>query len=249
MDIEKTLTETEDAGGGTYFSPQEGNNTIRILPPWKATGKWSGNPFFKVTLHYGFEVEGRNRTVYCLGEDDCPVCAFVTKLQAASTKGTRAVANKIRTQLRDFCNVLDRKRGHGRVQIYGLRPKQMRELRSFLRDPDFGDITHPKEGHDIVIERTGSGLSTRYSIRVRPKSSLLGLPDWKKKVHKLDQELIGDMEVKDIEEILEKNYGDLLYTTIPTKNKKKRKKVEEEEVEEEEEKEKKKGKKKRKKGK
>ena len=59
----------------------------------------------------------------------------------------------------------------------------------------------------------------------------------------------NNIEKQDIEEILEKNYGDLLYTTIPTKNKKKRKKVEEEEVEEEEEKEKKKGKKKRKKGK
>ena len=69
---------------------------------------------------------------------------------------------------------------HGDVRCRGKRWKQIHEgLVGIRTDEDAGgDFTHPAEGFDIIIERTGKALDTSYKVLPSRRSSELGNDEW-----------------------------------------------------------------------
>lgn len=203
-DQSKLQKKLEQIGSGAYFKPKEGKNTIRILPPWSDSGLW----YKEAALHYGMTDEtGKERAYPCLkmfGED-CPVCNKRDEFMEGDGEDKK-IADKIRARVKFYANVLDR--ATGSVKIWGFSQKTLGVLLSYCSDPDYGDITNPDEGFDVVIERTGTGkLDTRYAIRVKPKPSAVDVDGWEDFLQNLDTVVVDHMDEDALEEIVVANFG------------------------------------------
>ena len=208
-DVQRVLERSEeDMGSRKYWVPTEGKNIIRILPPWNDKGLF----YFTGVLHYGFSHDGRDRAYPCLlslGESDCPVCDLVETLKDSTALDDKKLAKRMQPKTKHYLNILDKKRKSKSVQIYGCGSGILRRLCGYLSDPDWGDITDPEEGYDVVLERKGSGFETRYEVRLRPKPTPIGVEDWIGKLHDLSSEVIEPISYKELKSIVEDNYGTL----------------------------------------
>jgi hypothetical protein len=219
----------ETLSSGKFWQPKEGKNQIRILPPWSEEGKW----FLKLGLHYGFkDEEDRNRAYPCFKDwkgQRCPACDAISELKKVDGGQKIIKAMSIRTKC--YVNLIDRRVGEDKVFIYGFSPKVMNEILSYDEDEDYGDITHPKKGFDVVLERTGSGLLTKYAIRIKPKPIAVGKFG---ELYDLDAEVPNIVTPYEMAEMLAKQYGELLEEFSPEDYGKKPKKKKAEEDEDEE---------------
>jgi hypothetical protein len=224
-DQDKLQKKLAEIGQGDFFKPKEGENRVRILPPWNKNGLW----FQEATLHYGLNNEkGQERGFPCLKQfgKDCPICEKIEELKEGGSEDKK-MAERIGTRTKFYANVLDRKTNA--VLIWGFSRKTLGILLGYDSDKeDYGDITNPETGFDIVIDRTGTGkLDTRYQIRCKPKSSEVDMEEVE--LHNLSQEVIDDMDEEELQEIVEANFG------MAKKSKKKSSDEDEDDEEEDEE--------------
>lgn len=233
-DLESSIAGLSDVDSGDYFTTKEGKNRIRILPSWTSKGPHAGRFFFKGILHYGFKVEGRGRAFPCLIMFDehaaCPSCAFAEALKDNGSEELDKIAQRVRSKSKYYVNVLDRKNPANKIQIYGMTRTMMRTLRGYLQDPDYGDITDPEEGRDLTIEKTGSGLATKYEIRISPKTSPIGIEDWKTQLHKLSKVVIDPIDKKTMVKHLRTSYGKVYSKLMGADTKPKEPEDEEEDI-------------------
>jgi len=206
VDMDKIRAKIQEIQRGIFWTPAVGKNVIRILPPWSKEGLY----FFTTTLHYGFKTEGRGRAYPCitaLGESKCPVCELLEELSSSGDTSDKQIASRIRPKIKHYSNIIDRKGGTD-ILIYGYSSKNLRALQGYMEDPDWGDITHPKHGHDVVIERVGTGFTdTKYEVRLKPTPSPIGVEDWVKKLHKLDQVVVEPIDYASLKSIVKENFG------------------------------------------
>lgn len=186
-DVEETVKDLETLGGEEFWKPKENKNVIRILPPWNNEGKF----YFKGVLHYTGE-EGQ-LPVPCRSMVDkpCPLCEVVEK---ASNK---KLAKKLVAKKKFYMNVLVLDNIKEGVKIWGATPKQMKKLRSYLEDPDYGDFTDPDEGREVIVEKDSSGTMPSYEIRMRPKASPIEYRGWEDELHDLDKDIIPEIPSKE----------------------------------------------------
>lgn len=239
-DLERNIADLSDVESGQWWSPKEGKNIIRVLPAWTEKGAHAGKFFLKGALHYGFKSEGRDRAFPCLSmfEKSCPACAFISVLQEEGSEASTAIVKRMRKQYKYWVNILVRtKDGTEKTpRIYGLKKKMMRQLRGYMQDPDYGDITDAEEGRDVVIEREGTGMNTSYELRVRPKATPIGTDDWEEKLHKLHKVVVEPMTEEQLIKELRASYGKL-YTKAMGLSESKTTKDDDDDDEEKEEKE------------
>lgn len=160
--IEEALA---DLGGGNFLKLKEGKNVIRILPPFDDSGLW----FYESYLHYGFKSGGKTVALPCTG-DGCLVCKKLNELASEGAEGSK-LARRYGTRTKFYANVLDRDNGNA-LRIWGFSKKVLQALKSYWMDVDDGcEFDDPINGRDIIVERSGKGLETRYEVRIRPKST------------------------------------------------------------------------------
>jgi hypothetical protein len=151
-----------DLGGGNFFKPIEGQkNVVRILPPYNDSGKY----FFEAKLHYGFKQGGKTISI-----PHVPGGYIEKKLNALASEGEEGskLAKRYGVRTKFYVNVIDR--ATGQVKIWGFSKKIMQALNSFYKDDeDGGMFDDPESGYDVIIERTGKGLDTKYEIRFKVK--------------------------------------------------------------------------------
>jgi hypothetical protein len=68
-------------------------------------------------------------------------------------------------------NIVDLDDLEAGVQIFPAGREVLRQLLTYFVDPDWGDLTDPDKGYDVVIEKAGSGLQTSYTVRPRKNST------------------------------------------------------------------------------
>lgn len=225
-DVGKSAKELGDLGGGNYFKPKSGKNTVRILPPWNDSGIF----FFKAILHYGIREEGGPVPCGKMVGKSCPIC------EALAGAGKK-MAKKSGPRIRFYVNVIDRKNPDDGIKIWGMTPRNMKKIKSAMEDPDYGDITDPDEGRDIIIELDDSKKGApQYEIRPRVKTSAIEVEDWEENLNALDEVVVTDFPSK-------KEYKELVAEAFNLEDE------EDDEDEDEEEKPKKKAKKDKKKNK
>ena len=192
-DMGKSMREMGDLGGENYFKPQSGKNTVRILPPWNDEGVF----FSKATLHYNVRDKGGPVPCRSMIGKECPIC------QAIKSVG-KDLADKCKAKDRYYVNVIDRKNQDSGVKIWGMTPRNMKKIKSAMEDPDYGDLTDPEEGRDIIIEVDDSkGGAPQYEIRPRVKTSDVGVDDWEDNMNDLD-EVVGELpSMKEYKKLVE----------------------------------------------
>lgn len=197
--MDKIQKKMAELGTGKFFKPKEGKNQVRILPPWNDEGLF----FLEATAHYGLKKEGRDIPIPCSGKADCPICQFIRKMEKGGKEDTK-LAKRLASRTKFYVNILDRK--SEKVSIWGFSRKILGGLLNRMDDEDFGDITDPDEGFDVIIEREGTGMKTSYDVRVKPKSSSVDLDELE--LLDLEKEVSRDLSEDEIEDLIEENFGE-----------------------------------------
>ena len=187
------------------WKPTPGKHQIRLVP-YKFNKE---NPFIELLFHYGIN----NKTYLSpssFGRPD-PIVEFAEKLKRMGDKEDWKAAKKMEPKLRTFVPVLVRgEEGEG-VRFWGFGKTVYQEILGYIADPDYGDITDPNEGRDIVVEIVSAEDSgTSYpvtTIRVKPKESPLA--DTKEATDKLLNEqkniteLYSELSYAELKSVLE----------------------------------------------
>ncbi|MCL6542077.1 MAG: hypothetical protein K6T87_16090 [Roseiflexus sp.] len=216
--LDEVLRGLDEVGRNDFFTPKEGKNVIRILP-------WKSVFYFKAVLHYGFQrISGDQklgeRAYPCLSmfNTDCPVCSFIEKIFTSGKEKLIPIAQRLKPVTKFYCNILDRDRMREGVKIYGFSSKMMRTIKGYLEDEDYGDITDPEEGRDLILIREGTGFTrTSYEIRVKPKPTPIDYENWEEELHELDKEVVQPVTKKFLEGKIEELKATIGKSTKPSK--------------------------------
>jgi len=146
--MRKKYQQLQSKGGGgkdAFWRPQDGEQTIRILPTP------DGDPFKDYWFHYnlgknpGFLSPKKN-----FGEND-PLDDFVRQLFNEGTDDSIKMAKNLMARQRFFSPVIVRGEEDKGVRLWGYGKTVYETLLGLVLNPDYGDITDPQEGTDLKI--------------------------------------------------------------------------------------------------
>jgi len=153
----------ERSNSGSIFFPKEGTTRFRVLPV-------GDDEEFGLEVLRPYFGKGINSfTSAATFGEDCPV---QEAHKIAKENGDTDAAKKLTLKKKYFIPVIIYKDDRGKevdteqgvclMQVTGGLYAEM--IDNFL-DPDWGDFTDPKEGYDLSIKRTGSGMTdTKYTL-------------------------------------------------------------------------------------
>ena len=153
-----------------FWKPEPGKQVVRIVP-YKHNKE---NPFIELFFHYNL---GQNKTFLSpmsFGRPD-PVQEFADKLKSTGDKDEWIQGKRLEPKMRTFAPVIVRGQENEGVKFWGFGKTVYQELLSVIADPDYGDITDPTGGRDIMIERqTPAEAGNQYgktTVRVKPNQT------------------------------------------------------------------------------
>jgi len=170
--IKSRLTQLQSQTSTTknFWKPEPGKQVVRIVP-YKHN---KANPFIELFFHYNL---GNNKTYMSpvsFGRPD-PVQEFADKLKSTGNKDEWIQGKRLEPKMRTFAPVIVRGEEHEGVKWWGFGKTVYQELLGVIADPDYGDITDPTTGRDIVVERqTPAEAGNQYgktTIRVKPNQT------------------------------------------------------------------------------
>lgn len=152
-----------------FWKPQDGEQTLRIAPDP------DGDPFKEFWFHYGVADEPGFLCPKKNHGDDCPVCDFVSKLYATKDEEDRKMANQLRAKQRFFSPVVVRSEENEGVRLWGYSKTVYENLLNLVLNPDYGDITDPENGTDLVINygKKAGQMFPSTDVQPRRRSSAL----------------------------------------------------------------------------
>lgn len=190
----------EDRKQGLFWDKLEaGKNRRRILPPWSAEGNWRR----EFGQHYNVL---ENEPVFCpkiTFNQPCPICDENESLFKSKDKDNKEFAKKIRGKSAFVANVLNLDKNDGKVYTLEFGMGVEEQITKII-DPGepvdkdgkpvevfgYGDITDPKSGHNLQIEKTvpADKMQTSYDVKcgLNP-SEVANWPEVEKQIHDLDE--------------------------------------------------------------
>tara|TARA_B100001123_G_scaffold432727_1_gene556249 strand:+ start:4922 stop:5689 length:768 start_codon:yes stop_codon:yes gene_type:complete len=171
MDISKIksrLNQLQKTNSNTnsFWKPAPGKTVIRIVP-YKFNKE---NPFQELFFHYQLGNK-THLSPASFGRPD-PVEEFSNKLKSTGVKDDWIQGKRLEPKMRTFAPVIIRGQESEGVKFWGFGKTVYQELLSIIADPDYGDITDPMNGRDIMVERqTPAEAGNQYgktTIRVKP---------------------------------------------------------------------------------
>ena len=179
----------------SIFKPANGKSQVRIVPY-----KFNKDiPFIELYFHYNIN----NKTYLSpmsFGRPD-PIVEFAEKLKSTGDTDDWKAGKKMEPKLRTFVPVIVRGKESEGVKFWGFGKTVYQDILGYIADPDYGDITDPNTGRDIVLEVMSAEESNASypttTIRVKPATSKLAdspetiqqLLDGQKEITELYQEL------------------------------------------------------------
>ena len=179
----------------SIFKPANGKSQVRIVPY-----KFNKDiPFIELYFHYNIN----NKTYLSpmsFGRPD-PIVEFAEKLKRTGDTDDWKAGKKMEPKLRTFVPVIVRGKESEGVKFWGFGKTVYQDILGYIADPDYGDITDPKTGRDIVLEVMSAEESNASypttTIRVKPAPTKLAdsaetieqLLDGQKEITELYQEL------------------------------------------------------------
>ena len=155
----------------SLWKPAPGKYIVRIVP-YKFN---KDNPFIELFFHYNIN----NKTYLSpisFGRPD-PIVEFAEKLKKLGDTENWKAGKKMEPKLRTFCPILVRGQENEGVKFWGFGKTVYEEILAIIADPDYGDITDPISGRDIVVEvLDGAEIGKSYNetrIRVKPNQTKL----------------------------------------------------------------------------
>lgn len=158
-------------GGSDFWNPPDGESRIRVMPP--ATEDLD-DFWFRTATH--FNVGPDERSVPCPSEsgirDSCFLCRLGKRL-GRGDEDEQAEAEDIGARPRFLISIVDYSDPESGVQVWPCPVTVFRQLKKFrLNEDEYGDMTDLANGYDIIVERSGSGINTKYDATPARKNSV-----------------------------------------------------------------------------
>lgn len=139
------------AGKVPVYELQKGLNRFRIIPPPEGMDvPW-------VESYVSFGVGPNEKTVVLrrpLGLEPDPVSDYLDKLAKSKNKADQKTLKRIAGKRRFKMFVVDRNNESAGALLFDTNMMVMKQILKYYRDPEYGDLSDPKEGHDLKIEYT-----------------------------------------------------------------------------------------------
>lgn len=170
--------------------PPQGRSIWRWLPPLK--GK-KPVPFTYVWVHY-FNDPTNLDTLLMVGVcpskqrgEPCRICPFVSALRKSGVEADKDVADRIRAKEAILANVVRIDDANPKPSVMDVPTDVHKLLMQTLRDKAEGvDFTHPTKGYNVIVEREGEKLKTKYTARLAPRQLPIQKMEWLKEMQDLD---------------------------------------------------------------
>ena len=168
FDLDELEKQDSQAGASTssadFVKLKDGKNVLRFLPP--KVGEKS--PFMLTHEHYVKAENGESARFVCPKNQEskpCPACKMSAELRSTGNNLDRDKSFDFAPKLRVYANVVSID-DPASPKIYGFGKMVWEGLKRIRKDrDDGGDYTDPTEsGFNIVINKTGENLGTRYSV-------------------------------------------------------------------------------------
>ena len=155
-----------------FWKPIPGKTQVRIVP-YKFN---KDNPFVELYFHYNLGTNKTYLSPVSFGRPD-PVNEFSEKLKSSGNREEWLQGRKIEPKMRTFAPVVARGQEKDGVKFWGFGKTVYQELLGFIADPDYGDISDPISGRDIVVDKmTPAEAGNQFgktTIRVKPNQTPL----------------------------------------------------------------------------
>lgn len=175
--IKKTKQEhaAKKASNMRTLKPLPGRHTYRILPTWRLNTmpeecEKEAQPFWHDFAQHWVRAEKNGKPVayICLEKTfgaDCPICSAIGRgISASNDDETVELLKDANAAQKYLFNVLHRSSTDkpNEVQVFEVGNKIFEQVLEFVTE--YGDITDLKDGLDLIINREGSGLDTKYTV-------------------------------------------------------------------------------------
>lgn len=155
------------------LKPQPGKHTYRILPSWKGA---EGQFWHDFAMHFVKTQESGQKpaAIYLCTEKTygrpCEICDAIQKsISVCSDDKMVELLKSAKAGQRYLLNVLHTSGPEPeKVQILEVGGGVFEAICELIME--YGDITDPEKGIDVVIKREGSGLDTSYTVLPAAKS-------------------------------------------------------------------------------
>jgi hypothetical protein len=135
-----------------------------------------------------------------------PIVEFAEKLKRTGDTDDWKAGKKMEPKLRTFVPVIVRGKESEGVKFWGFGKTVYQDILGYIADPDYGDITDPNTGRDIVLEVMSAEESNASypttTIRVKPATTKLA--DTPEQIQQL---LDGQKEITEL-------YSELSYAEL-----------------------------------
>lgn len=159
---------------------KDGDYKLRLLPPWSNEGAFAKG----VLVHFGVGLQ--KKTVICpnmIGDDLCPYCHIHAIIK--SEEIYQADSDAIRATAQYYSNIVNMKDTASGVLVWGYGAQLFFPIKKIQDSGEFGDITDPEEGREILINRQVRGKVSD-SVYPAGKISMIQNPDWLDDIVDLD---------------------------------------------------------------
>lgn len=198
VDYEKIEEKYKDLQGQSFWKPGDGENLIRIMPPYNEIGEWFKETFFH------FEIGPTKKHLPCRKAfgSDCFICKVADAVRTSNPDLTK----KLYRRRRFYMNVVDLNAPGKGVQVFVCGPTLCRDIISYVRDRRrYGEVLDPDKGKNIVIERFGQGRESRYIVKIEPDSTPITNKKWLDGLYNLD-EIVRMPSEEEVKEALPSSY-------------------------------------------
>ncbi len=170
VDIEKakrTKQRLQEEGNRLpLWTPKEGRNRLRFLPPWSEVGDIG----YESRWHWNVPPDHNPMPCLRSANRECLLCDYIRELRVQKNP----IAQEIYAKKRIYYNVIVRDEEKKGVQVYASGVQVYENILAYLYDDEWGDITDIEKGRDMILERTGQGKEdTRYNLLPAPNPSPL----------------------------------------------------------------------------
>lgn len=157
------------------FTPKEGGkgNIIRALPP-----TWDDAEHYGYDAYIHFGVGGENSAYLCLKKmknERCPICEELARAQ--KEKMSEEYIKSLDATKRVLMYIIDRKNEDDGPLLWSAAWTLDKDIAKRSKDKRTGkyrELDNIDKGYDIIIDREGAGLKTKYSVEIDSEPSVLG---------------------------------------------------------------------------
>lgn len=219
--------------GNSYIAINDGRNVVRILPPKDDKSEFAVEAWVHYNVGKTANNKGTlvvcPRTVD--EKAYCPVCELSSQLKKMSSKKDDTYdkqAKEVYRKKRVYYNAIDRTddltkfeyrveeegkpgrwyntdtgKPESPIKVLATGIEVYKKIIGFIIDPEYGDVTDPESGLDIIITKSGSGqFNTNYEVISARKESVVGFKGWEKHLNDIAA-LAVPKPVSEIEALME----------------------------------------------